>query len=116
MSLSSFQSSSFTERNCQPLTFPEARSLVVMNHDALSHISVAPHPYVNTPGCEWRTATRGDACVLFWTLGGNQVGRAAIIGWQDVLAPAMRAMTPPLFLWPFHGTLADLHAPGRVVV
>jgi hypothetical protein len=66
--------------------------------------------------CERRTPTRGDACVLFWTLGGNQVGRAAIIGWADVLAPAVRAMTLPPSLWPFHGTLADLLAPGRVVV
>jgi hypothetical protein len=32
--------------------------------------------------CELRTTTRRDACSLFWTLGGQQVGRAAIIGWR----------------------------------
>ena len=28
-----------------------------------------------------------SAAVLFWTLGGNQVGKAAISGWRDVIAP-----------------------------
>lgn len=32
-----------------------------------------------------------QACCLFWTLGPNQVGKATIIGWRDVLAPAVRA-------------------------
>jgi len=27
--------------------------------------------------CERATPDRGDACMLFWTLGGNQVGKAA---------------------------------------
>lgn len=66
--------------------------------------------------CERRTATRGDACVLFWTLGGNQVGRAAIIGWRDVLGPALRDGATSVSVWPFHGPLAALLAPGRVVV
>jgi len=28
---------------------------------------------------------------MFWTLGGNQVGKAAISGWRELLAPARRA-------------------------
>ncbi len=38
-----------------------------------------------------RTPTRNAACALFWTLGGSQVGKAAIAGWRDLLAPALRA-------------------------
>lgn len=66
--------------------------------------------------CERATPTRRDACPLFWTLGGNQVGPAAIIGWRDVLAPAARDAAVPLALWPFQGGLADLLAPDRIVV
>jgi hypothetical protein len=38
-----------------------------------------------------------QACCLFWTPGGNQVGKAAIIGRRDVLAPALQNVS----LWPF---------------
>jgi hypothetical protein len=37
--------------------------------------------------CERGGKGQKQACCLFWTLGGNQVGKAAIIGWRDVLAP-----------------------------
>src|SRR5690606_33770734 len=40
--------------------------------------------------CERRNGTRGAASPLFWTMGGKQVGKAAIIGWKQVLAPAVR--------------------------
>jgi hypothetical protein len=40
--------------------------------------------------CERATPTRRAACPLFWTLGSNQVGKAAISGWQEVIAPAQR--------------------------
>lgn len=62
--------------------------------------------------CERRTARRNAACSLFWTLGGNQVGKAAITGWRDLLAPAAARLS----LWPFDGTLAELLARGGVVI
>jgi hypothetical protein len=37
--------------------------------------------------CEKQQPGRRAACPLFWTLGANQVGKGAIIGWRDVLAP-----------------------------
>ena len=37
--------------------------------------------------CEREQPRRRSACSLFWTLGANQVGKAAIVGWRDVLAP-----------------------------
>jgi hypothetical protein len=62
-----------------------------------------------------RTANGGRiarACGLFWTLGGNQVGKAAASAWREVLRPARAA---GLRLWPFEGTLGELAAPGAVV-
>lgn len=56
---------------------------------------------------------RGAACPLFWTLGANQVGKAALHGWCDVLRPARAAGAT---LWPFEGPLEQLAAPGRPVL
>ena len=58
---------------------------------------------------------RKPACPLFWTLGANQVGRAAIIGWRDVLAHALRDQKG-VRLWPFDGSLESLLKPGHVVI
>ncbi len=52
------------------------------------------------------------ACGLFWTLGGNQVGKAALSAWADLLVPARRE---GLRLWPFEGDLAALASPGAAV-
>lgn len=66
--------------------------------------------------CEVKTPQRQAACCLFWTLGGNQVGKAAISGWRDLLAPALRDGAVDVKLWPFDGDLFPLFAAGRVVV
>lgn len=63
-------------------------------------------------GCEKKTAERQAACSLFWTLGGNQVGKGAIAGWQEVLRPHM----DQIGLWPFDGTLDQLLPSCPVVV
>jgi hypothetical protein len=39
--------------------------------------------------CERKASHRPAACPLFWTLGANQVGKAAIDGWQNVVRPAL---------------------------
>jgi hypothetical protein len=65
--------------------------------------------------CELRTESRPQACAMFWTLGGNQVGKGAIAGWRDLLGPALRAGLP-LAIWPFHGQLAKLLATHAWVV
>jgi hypothetical protein len=64
--------------------------------------------------CDHATETRGRACEMFWTLGANQVGRAAIQGWQYVLAPAVREGS--ISIWPFDGDLQFLLAGGGIVV
>jgi hypothetical protein len=65
--------------------------------------------------CDLANDVRRAACPLFWTLGANQVGRAAIIGWQDVLAPAVGS-DKSVVLWPFDGSLDSLLKPGNIVV
>jgi len=65
--------------------------------------------------CERGGNGQKQACCLFWTLGGNQVGKAALIGWRDVLAPALQDRGNVL-LWPFDGSLQSLFVPGALVV
>lgn len=66
--------------------------------------------------CDRGHPDRAAAAVLFWTLGANQVGKAAISGWRDMIAPALRNPTLPLRLWPFDGPLARLlDTPGLVI-
>jgi mannose-6-phosphate isomerase-like protein (cupin superfamily) len=66
--------------------------------------------------CERATTTRRAAAPLFWTLGGQQVGAGAIVGWRDVLQPALANGTLDIALWPFDGGLHELFAPGRLVI
>ena len=69
--------------------------------------------------CDRGHSNRSAAAVLFWTLGGNQVGKAAISGWRDVIAPALRGLSgwrAPVRLWPFDGPMERLlERPGIVV-
>ena len=51
-----------------------------------------------------RRCEGNDAATMFWTLGGNQVGKAALSGWR-YLAAAPRSSYR---LWPFEGDLTDL--------
>jgi hypothetical protein len=63
-----------------------------------------------------RRCDRQGAEALFWTLGGRQVGKAAIDGWRSVLVPALRDPALRVALWPFDGGLGELVAGGGVVV
>jgi hypothetical protein len=65
--------------------------------------------------CDRSTPERQAACPMFWTLGANQVGRAAITGWRDLLAPARQGGLD-VAIWPFDGALADLLGTRRFVV
>lgn len=79
--------------------------------------------------CDTR-AGRAKAAATFWLVGGNQVGKAAINGWRDLIAPAIGnrpataaeaghpkdAKTPTLSIWPFDGPLICLLSRPGVVV
>ncbi|WP_299360196.1 DUF429 domain-containing protein [uncultured Paracoccus sp.] len=62
--------------------------------------------------CERATPHRPAACSLFWTLGGNQVGKGAISGWREVLQPNLAQLS----LWPFDGTFEQLTRTRDIVV
>ena len=62
-----------------------------------------------------RHPDRGPAEAIFWLIGPKQVGRAAITGWRDLLAPAIASDAPPS-IWPFDGRLVDLLSRPGVVV
>ena len=63
--------------------------------------------------CDLGTEHRPAACSIFWTLGGNQVGRAAIDGWQSVVLPSLDRGAR---VWPFNGRLHELQRePGCVL-
>jgi hypothetical protein len=66
--------------------------------------------------CETAHENRSAACPLFWTLGGQQVGKAVISGWKSMLSPALKDPTLNLKIWPFSGTMNDLCRPGNFVI
>jgi hypothetical protein len=65
--------------------------------------------------CDRATASRPAGAPLFWTLGANQTGKAAITAWRDWLLPALHLADPPR-LWPFEGGLHTLLDTGAIVV
>jgi len=62
--------------------------------------------------CDKATGERPAGAPLFWTLGANQTGKAAITAWRDMLVPALDSVR----LWPFDGPFLSLLAPGAVAV
>ena len=65
--------------------------------------------------CDRATAERPAGAPLFWTLGANQSGKAAIAAWQAMLLPALDE-GEDIRLWPFAGTYRGLLEPGAVAL
>jgi hypothetical protein len=65
--------------------------------------------------CDRATAERPAGAPLFWTLGANQSGKAAIAAWRDLLLPALAA-GEDVRVWPFAGPYRSLLAPGAVAL
>ena len=61
-------------------------------------------------GCDRSPPLARPAASLFWTMGANQVGKAAVALWADLVR------SPALQVWPFDGILEDLVAGGGTVV
>ncbi len=56
--------------------------------------------------CDLATATRPAGASLFWTLGANQSGKAALSAWTELVLPALREAPERLHLWPFDGSVS----------
>ena len=65
--------------------------------------------------CDRATVERPAGAPLFWTLGANQSGKAAISAWQHLILPALRDNNR-LRLWPFEGPFRALLTPGFVAL
>ncbi len=64
--------------------------------------------------CERSQENIPAAGALFWTLGAQAPGRAALHGWAETILPALG--NADVKLWPFDGYLADLLEPGNLVI
>lgn len=64
--------------------------------------------------CERAHPGRRPAAPLFWTMGSQQVGKAALCGWRNVLLPALSSYNARI--WPFSGHLVELLQPGGLVL
>jgi hypothetical protein len=56
----------------------------------------------------------GAAAPVFWLVWAQQVGKAAITAWREVVAPAVAL--PHVRLWPMDGALTQLVTTGRTVL
>lgn len=65
--------------------------------------------------CDRARPGRRAAAPLFWTMGGQQVGKAALHGWRTLLIPALQDPAIDLVIWPFSGPLFDLIRPQRII-
>jgi len=65
--------------------------------------------------CDRATAERPAGAPVFWTLGANQSGKAAIAAWRDMLIPALEC-SDTIRLWPFAGPFRALLTPGTVAM
>ena len=66
--------------------------------------------------CDLATDDRKSAASLFWTVGANQVGKAALAGWRDLVRPLLGDQPERVGLWPFDGDLPDLLAEKPIVL
>jgi hypothetical protein len=65
--------------------------------------------------CDRATPERPAGAPLFWTLGANQSGKAAIAAWQEMLLPAISS-GEDLRIWPFAGAFRTLLAETAVAL
>ena len=65
--------------------------------------------------CDRPTEKRGAAAPLFWTMGAQQVGKAALSCWESLVIP-LKSGAFDCALWPFDGPLGRLRSAHKVVV
>ncbi len=62
--------------------------------------------------CERAQPNRSAACPLFWTVGGNQVGKGALAGWEMLRAHPEGVLS----YWPFQGSFDELLESRQTIV
>jgi hypothetical protein len=95
--------------------FYPARGVAGMTRLAHATALGLPDAAALSRACDRATAERPAGAPVFWTLGANQSGKAAIAAWRHLLIPALHQPAPPS-LWPFAGPFCSLLRPGRVAV
>jgi hypothetical protein len=65
--------------------------------------------------CDRATLERPAGAPLFWTLGPNQTGKAALAAWRDMLASAL-SIDGEVHIWPFAGPFRTLVRPGAMAL
>jgi hypothetical protein len=95
--------------------FYPARGMAGMTRLAHAHALGLPDAAALCRACDRATAERPAGAPLFWTLGANQSGKAAISAWQELLIPALHTAAPPR-LWPFAGPFRHLVAQGGIAI
>ena len=103
------------ETVCHARPFYPARGVLGMTRAAHAAALGLDGPQGLSRWCDRATAERPAGAPLFWTLGANQSGKAAITAWRDWIVPALGAGAP-IRLWPFEGGLHDLLVPGVAVL
>jgi len=66
--------------------------------------------------CDLAHCGRGPASELFWALGPQAVGKTALAGWRDLLAPALSEPGRRYAIWPFDGRLSELLSAADAVI
>ena len=94
--------------------FYPARGIKGMTRASHARALGFDRPSVLSRHCDRATAERPAGAPLFWTLGANQTGKAAISAWRDMLLPALSQ--GGVRLWPFEGPFRALLAPGIVAI
>ena len=100
---------------CAARPFYPARGVRGMTRAAHAAAIGLPDAAALCRACDRATDRRPAGAPLFWTLGANQSGKAAISAWRDLLLPAL-AEGDAVRLWPFAGPFRALLAPGAVAV
>jgi hypothetical protein len=62
-----------------------------------------------------QTRHRPAGAAMFWTMGANQCGKAALAAWRDCLIPGF-AQAVPIAIWPYEGRFTDLLRPSGIAL
>jgi len=96
--------------------FYPARGVAGMTRAAHALALGFPGAHGLSRACDRATAERPAGAPLFWTLGANQSGKAAIAAWRDMLLPNLAGDDDGIRLWPFAGAFRALLTPGKVAL